>query len=302
MHIVEELQETGSFSPVETEYITREGRRVPALVGGALFRQGGPDTLGISFILDLTARKAIEEQKDLFLGITSHELKTPLTALKGTLQLLQRRTERLKRATNHNSPEEQAFLQELESSLTSSLRQVDIQTRLINDLLDISRMTSSTLDLSIHRQDLVSIVRQTVEDIRVTAPERSISLELPQDQEVFVLVDKDRISQVLSNYVNNALRYSAPDKPVQVGLTLQKGKVRVWVRDQGPGLTKEEQRSIWQRFHRGKKQEKRGDARKGLGLGLYIVWKLIAQHGGEVGVESVPGEGSIFWFTLSTIC
>src|SRR5581483_5209361 len=137
-HIMEDLKTAGSFSPVETEYITKDGRRVPALVGGTLFRRGDPRALGICFILDLSARKAIEEQKDLFLSITSHELKTPLTALKGTLQLLQRRAERLRGTADAGSSEMDTFLKELTRCLVASVRQVDVQTRLINDLLDVS--------------------------------------------------------------------------------------------------------------------------------------------------------------------
>lgn len=298
-HIIKNLIFTGSFAPVETEYITKEGRRVPALVGGTLFRLGDPRALGMCFILDLSARKAIEEQKDLFLSITSHELKTPLTALKGTLQLLQRRAERLRRAVESGSAEVDLFLKELTRCLTTSVRQVDVQTRLINDLLEISRITANTLELSMRRINLVSLVRQTVEDIRVTAPDRLILLELPRSLAVNVRADGQRISQVLVNYLTNALRYSPPDQPVQVGLTVQEREVRVWVRDRGPGLSQEEQRTIWQRFHRGKRRVYRdGDAHKGLGLGLYISQRLIVQHGGQVGVESAPGEGSTFWFTL----
>lgn len=299
---IKELKETGSFAPTETEYITREGRRIPALSGGTLFRRE-PEELAICFILDLSARKAIEEQKDLFLGITGHELRTPLTALKGTLQLLQRRTKRLKQSGIPSSPEEKTFFEELEGSLAASLRQVDIQARLISDLLDISKITADTLELARRPYDLVKIVRQIVADVRMTAPNRDILLDLPLNQEVSVLIDRDRISQVVTNYLTNALRYSPPEKPVQVGLTLHEGKACVWVRDQGPGLSEEEQQRVWQRFHRGKgTQAQSNEARvKGLGLGLYISQRLIAQHGGEVGVESEPGKGATFWFTLSTI-
>ncbi len=297
-HIIEDLLMTGSFSPVETAYITREGRRVPALVGGTLFRTGDPRALGMCFILDLTARKAIEEQKDLFLSITSHELKTPLTALKGLLQLLQRRAERLSRAGEKSSAEISHFLKELTHNLEISIRQVDVQTRLINDLLDVSRITANTLELSLCQSDLTGILRQVVEDIRVTEPGRVILLELPE-AEVNVRVDADRLSQVVTNYLTNALRYSPSDQPVQVGLTVREREARVWVRDRGPGLSEEEQRAIWQRFHRGKRGASQGsNACKGLGLGLYIAQRLIAQHGGQVGVESAPGEGSTFWFTL----
>lgn len=295
---LEELFATGSFAPIEVEYVARGGKRVPVLVGGTILRQEGEVALEIAFVVDLTARREIEQQKDFFLGMTSHELKTPLTALKGTLQLLQKRMMRLINTIDHRSPEEEAFGRELARGLETALRQVDVQTRLINDLLDISRITSNTLELSMHRCNLVRIVRETVNDLRLTAPGRELVLELPECETITALADRERIGQVIANYVNNALRYAPPNRPIHVGLAAQKDVARVWVRDEGPGLSEEEQKGIWQRFQRMKGPK---DAGKGLGLGLYICRTLIAQHGGTVGVESAPGKGSTFWFCLPVV-
>lgn len=292
---VEELLATGSFAPIEIEYVTREGKRVPVLVGGTILRRDGERLLEIAFVVDLTARKEIEQQKDFFLGMTSHELKTPLTALKGTLQLLQKRMERLVNRIDHRSSEEEAFGRELARGLETALRQVDVQTRLINDLLDISRITSNTLELSMHRYNLIRILREAINDLRLTAPERALVLEPPEHETIPILADRDRISQVIANYVTNALRYSPPDRPIYVGLVVQEDAARVWVRDEGPGLSVEEQKDLWQRFQ---KIKGRKDAGKGLGLGLYICRTLITQHKGTVGVESTPGKGSTFWFSL----
>jgi hypothetical protein len=295
---MEEELATGTFMPFEKEYLTKDGKHVPVLVGGTLFRRASEASLEIAFVLDLTARKEIERQKDLFLGMTSHELKTPLAALKGTFQLLQRRLKRLGARVDHVSPEVCAFFDDLSERLAASARQVDVQTRLINDLLDVSRMTANTLKLEMQRCDLVRIVRETVEDLRVMAPERSLLLALPEQTTVEVLAEAGRIGQVVTNYVTNALRYSPPDQPVHIGLTAQEDVARVWVRDQGPGLSAEAQKEIWQRFHQIKGVPVLSGSGKGLGLGLYICQMLIAQHQGEVGVESIPGEGSTFWFTL----
>ncbi|EFH80018.1 PAS domain-containing sensor histidine kinase [Ktedonobacter racemifer] len=298
---IEELQTTGVVQPFEKEYVAKDGTRVPVLNGGTLLRRVGSSPLAITFVLDLTARKEVERQKDLFLGITSHELKTPLTALRGTLQLIQRRLKRVVTTADNVSPEWSTFVQGLTKNLEDCARQVDAQTRLINDLLDISRITSNTLKLSPQRCELVSLVRETVEDLRVTAPERSLLLEMPENTLVHVLADRDRISQVVTNYVTNALRYSRPDQPVHIGLTAEKGVARVWVRDRGPGLSAEAQKEIWQRFHQVKGVPVQSGSGKGLGLGLYICQMLIAEHQGEVGVESTLGEGSTFWFTLPIV-
>jgi PAS domain S-box-containing protein len=297
---IEELQTSGVVQPFEKEYVAKDGRRVPVLTGGTRLRQAGSTPLAIIFVLDLTARKEVERQKDLFLGMTGHELKTPLAVLRGTLQLIQRRLKRIT-TTEQVSPEWKRFAQDLTKELEDLVRQIDVQARLINDLLDVSRITTNTLKLELRRCELGSIVRETIKDLRVIAPERSLLLEVPEHPAVHVLADRERISQVVSNYVTNALRYSSPGQPVHIGLTTGEGVARVWVRDQGPGLSAEAQKEIWQRFHQVREVPVFSGSEKGLGLGLYICQVLIAQHQGAVGVESTPGEGSTFWFTLPLV-
>ena len=292
----EESLLTGLLQPYEKEYLTKEGKRVPVLLGGTLIRRK-PRSL-LAFVLDLTARKEVERQKDLFLGMTSHELKTPLAALKGMAQLIQRRMKRLLSTEQHLSPDTRAFFDDLSKHLTATFRQVEAQTRLINDLLDISRITANTLELSVQRCELVSLVRETIEDLRVIAPERSLLLTLPEQSTAHVLADRGRISQVLINYVTNAIRYAPAEQPIQIGLKIQQKGARVWVQDRGPGLSAEAQQDVWQRFHQIKGTPVQSGSGQGLGLGLYICQTLITLHGGTVGVQSTPGEGATFWFTL----
>ena len=298
---------TGTFQPFEKEYLTSDGGRVPVLVGGTLFRwedkpnPSASENLLIGFVLDMSAHKAMERQKDLFLGMASHELKTPLAALKGTLQLVERRLKRLLVTIDNLPPDLDTFIMDLSKHLTTSVRQVDLQAHLINDLLDVSRITASTLELSLQVCDLATIVSETVEDLRVTAPERSIVLTLPEKRPVSVLIDAERISQVVTNYITNALRYSCVDQEIAVGLEIEGEVARVWVRDRGQGLSVEACQEIWQRFHKAKGVVVQSGSGKGLGLGLYICQTLIAQHQGNVGVESEPGQGSIFWFTLPLV-
>ncbi len=298
---VEKLLTTGIFPPYEKEYIRKDGQRVPVLIGGTLFRWEGSVPWWVTLTLDLTARKEIERQKDFFLSMTGHELKTPLAALRGTLQLVQRRLRRVAPTTDHLSPEMNTFIENLTKNLADSVRHIDMQTRLINDLLDFSRIATNTLKLELSCCELGSIIRETVEDLRMTVSDRSLVLEVPEHPTVMVLADRERISQVVANYVNNALRYSSPDQPVHIGLTLQEDSASVWVRDKGPGLSEEARQKIWHRFHQVKEVPVLSGSGKGLGLGLYICQTLIAQHQGEVGVESTPGEGSTFWFTLPRV-
>jgi PAS domain S-box-containing protein len=299
----EELLATGTYLPYEKIYLTKGGKEVPVMSGGTLMHPEHPSSsLILAFVLDLTAQKELERQTQLFLSMTGHELRTPLAALKAMFQLLQRKEQRLLSTGVALVPEARSFFEALHERLADAVRQVDIQTRLINDMLDISRIQTNTLHLEMQRCDVLSIVKTTIEDLRLIAPERMLHLELPEQATATVLADQDRLRQVLTNYVTNALRYSSPSLPVVIGVTLQENHIRVWVRDQGPGLTAEAQKAIWQRYRQAPNTPLQSDAfGKGLGLGLYICRVLIVQHQGEVGVESAPGEGSTFWFALPIV-
>jgi signal transduction histidine kinase len=126
---------------------------------------------------------------------------------------------------------------------------------------------------------------------------RQIELVVPSEEVVPVLVDAGRIGQALTNYLSNALNYAPFDQVVSVGLEVVGSSARVAVRDQGPGLTAEQQQRVWERFYQVAAPGVHGPDR-GLGLGLAIAKMIIEQHQGQVGVESAPGHGATFWFTL----
>src|SRR5205807_2386024 len=113
-----------------------------------------------------------------------------------------------------------------------------------------------------------------------------------------VYVDRNRLQQVLSNYLTNALKFSPDTEPVHVGLSLEAGNVRVWVQDHGPGLSHEQQQHIWKRFYQARQPSIQSWSQVGLGLGLYICQQLISRQQGQVGIESTLGHGATFWFTL----
>jgi signal transduction histidine kinase len=127
---------------------------------------------------------------------------------------------------------------------------------------------------------------------------RDIRLHLLQEQSVPIVADAERIGQVVTNYLINALKYSREDRLVEVGMDIDKQQARVWVRDHGPGIPAEEQGRVWERFHRAAGIEVQSGSGVGLGLGLHISKTIIQEHQGQVGVESTPGVGSTFWFTL----
>jgi signal transduction histidine kinase len=237
-------------------------------------------------------------QMDTFLGIASHELRTPLTSLKLSLQLAERRLRKLTRERSGELYANDFELQPAVEQVSSTTHQVERLERLVNDLVDVSRVQASKLELRPDSADLVALVRDVVQEQEQAAPERTIRLHYPADLSVPVSVDAGRIEQVVTNYLTNALKYSPADRPVDIGVEVEPEQVRVWVRDQGPGIFIEEQEQIWGRFHRAKGVEVQTGGGVGLGLGLYISRMIVERHQGQVGVDSAPGSGSTFWFTL----
>ena len=143
-------------------------------------------------------------------------------------------------------------------------------------------------------------MREQVAALRVATPDRTVRLRIPVgDAAVLVEADADRLGQVVTNYVTNALKYSPADQPVDVRVAVQGRRARVTVCDRGPGLPKEEQAWVWELFHRAPGVTAQDGAQGGsLGLGLYISKAIVTAHGGRVGVKSTVGRGSTFWFTL----
>ncbi len=244
---------------------------------------------------------ALRESNDRmneFLGIASHELKTPITTIKGSTQLLERRLKKMLSLETATVEERMHLQKEAQDLLRRTNVQVNRLTRLINDLLDVSRIQAHKLEPHMEHINLVTVIRDVVQEQERGAATRTILLDLPSENEVPVFADVDRIEQVLTNYISNALKYSDSDKPVEILLRIQNQEVYVSVRDEGPGLPVGEQASVFGRFYRVKGIEVKSGSGVGLGLGLYICKTIIELHQGLVGVESEEGKGSTFWFSL----
>jgi signal transduction histidine kinase len=244
---------------------------------------------------ELAAREA-SRHLDAFLGIAGHELRSPLTTMLATIQLVERRLRRLSTSESLSPQELDLRIEPINMLLSRAERQVQVQNRLVGDLLDVSRIEANRLELRAQTFDLAALVSDVVEEQRLAWPARDITLEVPEA--LSVPADPDRIGQVVTNYLTNALKYSPADQPVHVTLTQAERIVRLAVRDRGPGLPPAEQQRIWQRFHRAEGVQVLDGGGVGLGLGLHISRTIIERHGGEVGVCSAPGKGATFWFTL----
>lgn len=247
-----------------------------------------------------TALMEANRRMEEFLGIVSHELKTPLTSLSGNIQLMAQRLDAP--APAEAGPEDQARalvrVRTLVQNCESSLCRID---RLVNDLLDDALIREGRLDVVVSPCNLIAVVNEAIEEQRLLAPTRTIQWRGadPQAmQPIAIFADTHRLMQVVGNYVSNALKYSRDDQPVEVSVRVVGRMGCVWVRDTGVGVPFTEQEEIWSRFHRAAGVAIQSGSDVGLGIGLHISKTIVERHGGQVGLQSVPGQGSTFWFTM----
>jgi PAS domain S-box-containing protein len=288
-------------APYQAEFRLRRHDGIYRFVqayGSLYIDSTGALTRYIGTIIDITEHKELEQQREAFISLVTHELKTPLTALQGNVQLSQRRISRLLSQAEQFTDAQQQMLEDVLTMLDRSQQQLRVQRRLINDLLDVSHIQADQLELHLASFDLVGLVCETVQDYQAGHPSRLITLDLSEQDPIFVYADRDRIMQVLSNYLTNALKFAPASEPVCVSIALETEAVRVLVIDQGPGLSQQQQEQVWKRFHQVAQTPVQNGWKVGLGLGLYICQQLISRQQGAVGVESAPGHGATFWFAL----
>lgn len=233
-----------------------------------------------------------------FLAIASHDLRTPLTSTVGFVDLASRQFRGLASIVRETNPELGRRIDAVKGCLDDASQGGKRLSRLVNLLFDTSLLQAGKLELHCTPFDLMRLVREQVEALRMSAPQRTIRLQIAATEPVTVVADADRIGQVIMNYVTNALKYSPNDQLVDVRMAVAGASARVAVADRGPGLPMSEQERIWQPFYRAPGVKVQSGSSVGLGLGLHICKAIIERHGGQVGLDSTVGRGSIFWFTL----
>jgi PAS domain S-box-containing protein len=230
---------------------------------------------------DMTATKLIQQQQDEFIGIASHELKTPVTSIKSYSELL---LQYLQSGSANNA-----------LALTEKLNvQVDRLVALIKTLLDTTRISEGKLSLHVAELDLNSLIEQCVLDLQQVTNSHKISFvkeDIPN-----VLADGERIEQVMINLLINAITYSPAGGDIVVKTKSVADGVQVSVADQGIGIKDEIKQKIFDRFYQA--TGKQTDGFSGMGLGLYISAGIIVRHGGKIGVENGVEKGSVFYFVL----
>ncbi|HLY68795.1 MAG TPA: PAS domain-containing protein [Puia sp.] len=230
---------------------------------------------------DIHDIKELEQQKDYFISMASHELKTPVTSIKGYVQILQ----------SVYKDKEDDFLK---NTLKIIDKQVLVLTKLVTELLDLSRIKAGSLELSIEKFDLAELADEIIDEIKLINPGHTI--DFSKECVMEVSADRQRISQVMINFLNNAIKYSPHSVCIRVRMVKDDREAKVIVQDYGIGISKADQQKIFERFYRAE-----GISEKtfpGFGIGLFIAAEIISRHGGNIGVESEPGKGSSFYFSL----
>lgn len=247
--------------------------------------------------------KAALEAREQFLTLAAHELRSPLTALTGSIQLARRRLSHPPAAAQPLTGEAaistlHATIQEMDKLLERAERHAKGLHRLATEILNFVRQEKA-IQQPPHLEpiDLTTLARSLAEEHQALWPGRELLTALPQTP-VIVLADAEQIEQALMNYLNNAFKFSPPSQPVALTLRVEQGQARVDVLDDGQAIPPEEQARIWERFYRSPGIEHQSGSGRGLGLGLTISKAIIEQYGGQVGVESAPNQGTTFWFTL----
>jgi len=220
--------------------------------------------------------------KDVFMSMVSHELKTPLTTLKGITQMLSRRIERGDQIEQQNL-----------TLLESSVRRME---RLVNDLLSTSSIEAGMF--SLHRQpgDLAALLRELLTE-HGEAMGSTLQIAIPE-MELIGAIDRERVSQVILNLLSNARKYSSSGSPIIVKLERQDQQAIITVTDHGVGIPSEKLAHIFERFYRVPEIDVQTGSSSGVGLGLYIAKKIIERHDGHLSVTSSPGQGSSFTIHL----
>src|SRR5713101_608628 len=275
----QELVVSQHVTRYEKEYICKDGSHLPVVVGAVTLRLDPLQVIG--FVLDNSARKELEQRKDDFINMASHELRNPLTVLKLQTSLLHRQLAR-------------QGLQDFAPALSNMEVQINAITRLVEELLDVSKIQAGRLEYLQEMVDLDALLREIADTMQQTHPSHTILVH--GAVQASLIGDRDRLGQVFTNLISNAIKYSPDAQTVEMDLSASPETVTIRVHDHGLGIPREQREKIFERFYRAAGPQQR--AIPGLGMGLYIVAEIIERHGGTIVVDSEVGKGSTFTVTL----
>jgi len=248
-------------------------------VGNLMADPSGTFSAFTGVVMDVTEQKMEEIRKNDFMGMVSHELKTPLTSLSAYLQLLELRSK--------ENPDDVG-----RRALTQSIKQTRRMTDMINGFLDFSRLESAKIVVEKSRFDIAELIAEAREDNNMLYSTHRFLFE-PLEHRM-IEADRVKISQVIANLIGNAVKYSKPGSVIQVSCVSNENEVMVSVKDEGIGINKQELTRIFDRFYR----VEGNNLIAGFGIGLYVSAEIVRLHRGKIWAESEMGQGAVFSFTL----
>lgn len=264
----------------ETQRLRKDGTLIEVSLTISPIKNWAGDVVGLSKIArDITDKKMMEQKKDEFVGFVSHELKTPLTSLKSYLQIAQKKisdTDFVERAL------ERAYLQ------TKKME------NMIGSFLHLSRIEGGHIRIEKLPFNLSKLIDETIADARIASPNHQISHTSQGD--INVLADREKISMVLTNLISNAQKYSPKGGQITLSAAPGDGSVLISISDEGMGISPSDQKRLFQKFAR--VENKQTSTISGFGIGLYLVYTILNQHGSDISLESALGKGSTFSFAL----
>ena len=263
--------------------LTKEGLKVPIEValGVIELEEGGSEILMTGIVRDITERMEAQTRLKEFYSTVSHELRTPLTAIRTALELLKNTTDTAR----------------IESVVDIATAESDRLIRMVNDILDIRRIEAGKLNLDIDEVPARQLIDRAIQAVESISREANIEIVARVESDAVCMADADRIHQVLTNLISNAIKFSPDSSTVQVLANSWTGRMRFEVKDEGPGVPEEEREKIFGRFEQLSTREER--SKGGTGLGLAIAKGIVENHGGAIGVDVANGSsGSTFWFEL----
>jgi PAS domain S-box-containing protein len=264
----------------ETKRLTKDGRLIDVSVSVSPVRDRDGNIIGLSKIArDITERKQDEARKNDFIGMVSHELKTPLTSLNAYLQMLSQKAQ--------NNADDFTV-----NALEQSVKQVRKMTTMINGFLNVSRLESGKIQIDKQHFDMADLVKESEAETILMNSTHTFIFDPVEPTPLFA--DKDKISHVINNLISNAVKYSKTGSTIQVACVTEGGFAHFSVSDEGIGIEKHHLKHLFKRYYR----VQNNSHISGFGIGLYLSSEIIERHDGHIWAESEPGKGSTFYFSL----
>jgi signal transduction histidine kinase len=281
LQAIDSARETGSELDIEYRIVLADGSVRWVSGRGTCFLDAAGKTARMAGTCqDITERKLADQQKEDLFSFASHELRNPLTSILGFARLLERRL------AEPGKPLEEDGMEAIRTISAESQRMAEI----LETFLDLARAESAQLEIDLEEADLVEVLQDEIERLQAKTPDATVHGEFERSS-VSLRTDLRRLRQVLSNLLDNAVKYGGSPPEVWVHCSVHDGTAEVRVTDNGEGISSEDRQHLFGRFYRG---SARNSQRKGLGIGLYLSRQFVERLGGTLDLESPPGQAAVF--------